>query len=54
VGEQAAAQARRDRLSRENGDDILIREDKQWDWLLSEFGRLKTPNDTLTHHVQPK
>jgi hypothetical protein len=34
VGEQAAAQARRERLLRENGDDILIREDQQWDWLL--------------------
>jgi len=37
VGEQAAAQARRERLLRENGDDILIREDQQWDWLLAEM-----------------
>lgn len=36
VGEQAAAQARRERLSRETGDDILIREDQQWDWLLGK------------------
>ncbi|KAK3330489.1 hypothetical protein B0H66DRAFT_64341 [Apodospora peruviana] len=36
VGEQAAAQARRERLARENGDDILIREDRRWDWFLSE------------------
>ena len=34
VGEVAAAQARRERLARESGDDILIREDQQWDWLL--------------------
>jgi hypothetical protein len=34
VGEVAAASARRERLAREAGDDILIREDKQWDWLL--------------------
>ena len=34
VGEEAAAQARRERLARETGDDILVREDQQWDWLL--------------------
>lgn len=39
VGERAAAQARRERLNRENGDDILIREDQQWDWLLSTYIR---------------
>ncbi|GAO17766.1 hypothetical protein UVI_02006380 [Ustilaginoidea virens] len=33
VGEVAAAQARQERLLRE-GDDILVREDRQWDWLL--------------------
>lgn len=37
VGEQAAEEARRERLRRENGDDILIREDKQWDWLLAQM-----------------
>ncbi|KAH8171747.1 hypothetical protein LIA77_08514 [Sarocladium implicatum] len=37
VGEQAAAEARRDRLRRENGDEILIREDRQWDWLLAQM-----------------
>ncbi|KAG5981250.1 hypothetical protein E4U55_003143 [Claviceps digitariae] len=37
VGEVAAAQARRDRLLRETGDDILIREDRQWDWLLVQM-----------------
>lgn len=35
VGEAAAAQAKRDRIARETGDDILIREDRHWDWLLS-------------------
>lgn len=36
VGELAAAEARAERLRRENGDDILLREDKHWDWLLGE------------------
>ena len=43
VGEQAASQARRERLARENGDDILIREDRRWDLFLgkiSNFGHL--------------
>lgn len=34
VGEVAARQARRQRLAREANDDILVREDRQWDWLL--------------------
>ncbi|KAI9904163.1 hypothetical protein N3K66_000692 [Trichothecium roseum] len=37
VGEVAAAQARRDRITRERGDDILNREDRQWDWLLVQM-----------------
>lgn len=39
VGEQAAEEARRERLRREGrlGDEILIREDKRWDWLLSQM-----------------
>ncbi|KAG6023817.1 hypothetical protein E4U40_003733 [Claviceps sp. LM458 group G5] len=37
VGEVAAAQARRDRLLRETEDDILLREDRQWDWLLAQM-----------------
>ncbi|KAK0633221.1 hypothetical protein B0T14DRAFT_399637, partial [Immersiella caudata] len=37
VGEAAAAQARRERLARENGDEILIREDRRWDFFLSEL-----------------
>lgn len=36
VGEVAAAQARQERLLRE-GDDILVREDRQWDWLLAQM-----------------
>ena len=37
VGEEAAARARRARLARENGDEILIREDRRWDWFLGTF-----------------
>ncbi|CAJ2504266.1 Uu.00g116600.m01.CDS01 [Anthostomella pinea] len=37
VGEVAAARARRERLARQNGDDILIREDMRWDWFLSQM-----------------
>ncbi|KAG6032511.1 hypothetical protein E4U41_007214 [Claviceps citrina] len=37
VGEVAAAEARRDRLLRETGEDILVREDRQWDWLLAQM-----------------
>jgi hypothetical protein len=37
VGEHAAATARRERLSREAGDDILLREDQQWDWWLARM-----------------
>jgi hypothetical protein len=40
VGEEAASMARRARLARENGDDILIREDQRWDWFL---GKLPAP-----------
>jgi hypothetical protein len=35
VGEEAAAQAKRERLARERDDSILQMEEKQWDWLLS-------------------
>ncbi|KAK7917077.1 hypothetical protein PG985_010685 [Apiospora marii] len=37
VGEEAAARARRARLARENGDEILIREDRRWDWFLANL-----------------
>lgn len=36
VGEEAADRARRDRLRRE-GDEVLIREDKRWDWMLAQM-----------------
>jgi hypothetical protein len=40
VGEEAAARARADRVAREtspeNGDEILIREDRRWDRFLGE------------------
>lgn len=37
VGEEAAARARRERLARENGDNVLYNEDRRWDWLLCKF-----------------
>lgn len=44
VGEVAAARARRERLARENGDDVLHSEDRRWDWFLGKclpvFGAL--------------
>jgi hypothetical protein len=36
VGEVAARRARNERLAKESGEDILIRENKRWDWLLGE------------------
>ncbi|ROV95432.1 hypothetical protein VMCG_08524 [Cytospora schulzeri] len=36
VGEVAAARARRERLARENGDDVLHSEDRRWDWFLAQ------------------
>jgi hypothetical protein len=42
VGEVAARKARAERLARENGDDILIREDKRWDWFLGECALLSS------------
>lgn len=37
VGEVAAARARRERLARENGEEVLHREDSRWDWFLSKW-----------------
>ncbi|KAK6072706.1 hypothetical protein SCUP234_02894 [Seiridium cupressi] len=37
VGEEAAARARRERLARETGEDILIKEDRRWDWFLGQM-----------------
>jgi hypothetical protein len=34
VGEEAASRARHARLARERGDDILMREDRRWDFFL--------------------
>ena len=36
VGEEAASRARRARLARESGDDILLNEDRRWDWFLGK------------------
>ncbi|KAK8102833.1 hypothetical protein PG984_015979 [Apiospora sp. TS-2023a] len=41
VGEEAAARARRARLARENGDEILIREDRRWDWFLASLSDME-------------
>jgi len=37
VGEEAAAKARRARLSRQTGEDILILEDIRWDRFLAQM-----------------
>ncbi|KAF7546332.1 hypothetical protein G7Z17_g8500 [Cylindrodendrum hubeiense] len=37
VGEVAAATARQERIARESGEDILVREDRQWDWWLLQM-----------------
>ncbi|KAF5005171.1 hypothetical protein FDECE_8364 [Fusarium decemcellulare] len=37
VGEVAATRARQERIARESGDDILLREDRQWDWFLARM-----------------
>ncbi|KAK0628609.1 hypothetical protein B0T17DRAFT_614505 [Bombardia bombarda] len=41
VGEEAAARARRERLARENGggngNSVLVREDRRWDWFLTQM-----------------
>lgn len=42
VGEEAAERARQERLARENGTAVLIREDQRWDWLLSAYPSLRS------------
>jgi hypothetical protein len=42
VGEEAAERNRQERLKRENGWEVLEREDKRWDWLLGRFCLLQT------------
>ncbi|KAL2130782.1 hypothetical protein VTI74DRAFT_5943 [Chaetomium olivicolor] len=39
VGEEAARRARMERLAREggNGEDVLVREDRRWDWFLAQL-----------------
>ncbi|TPX10637.1 uncharacterized protein E0L32_008371 [Thyridium curvatum] len=37
VGEEAARRARQERLARENGDDVLVMEDRCWDGFLAEL-----------------
>lgn len=37
VGEQAAAEARQQRIAREVGENMLREEDKQWDWMLAQM-----------------
>ncbi|KAL6853286.1 hypothetical protein J3F83DRAFT_756057 [Trichoderma novae-zelandiae] len=37
VGEQAAAEARQQRIAREVGESMLREEDKQWDWMLAQM-----------------
>lgn len=49
VGEEAAARARRERLARENGDDVLQREDRRWDWFLGRSSTLFF-FPSLSHH----
>ncbi|KAJ3498876.1 hypothetical protein NLG97_g776 [Lecanicillium saksenae] len=37
VGEQAAAEAKRDRLAREGLNATLQQEERQWDWLIAQM-----------------
>lgn len=46
VGEEAATQARRTRLARERGQEILLAEDRQWNWFLG----MSRP---APHHILP-
>ena len=47
VGEVAAARARRERLARENTEDILHREDRRWDWFLGKSCGVLNPCSLL-------
>lgn len=51
VGEVAAARARRERLARENGDDVLHSEDRRWDWFLGKLLHPPPSLPTLTRRV---
>ncbi|KAK4187270.1 hypothetical protein QBC35DRAFT_238542 [Podospora australis] len=48
VGEVAAARARRERLARENGDDILIRENRRWDFFLGQMRNMERSHESTT------
>lgn len=52
VGEEAAARTRRERLARESGEDILIREDRQWDWFLGKLNN--NPQYMMYQSLTPK
>ncbi|KAJ1335953.1 hypothetical protein MN608_02697 [Microdochium nivale] len=51
VGEVAAAKARRARLARQNGDDILILEDLRWDRFLSQM-RSQEDRERVTQNTR--
>ncbi|KAH7358299.1 hypothetical protein B0T11DRAFT_102195 [Plectosphaerella cucumerina] len=52
VGEEAAAQARRRRLARERGNDILVQEDRQWNWFLAQMGTWEERDRSWTRFRQ--
>ncbi|KAH6697464.1 hypothetical protein F5X68DRAFT_186375 [Plectosphaerella plurivora] len=52
VGEEAAALARRRRLARERGNDILIQEDRQWNWFLAQMGTWEERDRSWTRFRQ--
>ncbi|KAL7947168.1 hypothetical protein V8C42DRAFT_277587 [Trichoderma barbatum] len=48
VGEQAAAEARQQRIAREVGEEMLREEDKQWDWMLAQMKKREERDRNLT------
>lgn len=52
VGEDAAMRARSQRLARENSDEILIREDRQWDWWLAQMRDLEQRSESWREYQQ--
>lgn len=51
VGEVAASRARQERLARETGEDILVREDRQWDWWLCKSGPIDNERVYANNHA---
>ncbi|KAM0495527.1 hypothetical protein ACHAP9_007488 [Verticillium nonalfalfae] len=47
VGEVAAAEAKRKRLARERGNDILVAEDRQWNFFLAQMGDIEERDRSL-------